>query len=112
MATKTRTAEVADRTAGEVMRTAVETLGDATAEVEHLLGTALAATEAGVRATDAALRQRSDASLGLLEAYSVGLTTGLLLAGANRILVAVSLIPAALVGGVMLERVNRPRPRR
>jgi hypothetical protein len=112
MATRTRTADVADRTAGALVRTAVETLGDVTAEVDDLLGTALAATGAGVRATDAALRQHSDATLGLLGAYSVGLSTGLLLAGANRILIAGSLIPAALVGGIMLERIDRPRPRR
>ena len=106
--TTERPAEEQARTA---VRDAVRTLGDATDEVESRLGTAAEVTTAGVRATSDALRQRSDATLGLLGAFAVGLTTGLLVGGAPRLLTVASLVPAALVGGVILERVDRPRRR-
>ena len=50
---------------------------------------------------------RNATSLTLLGSLSVGMAVGLLLGGAHRLLVFAALIPAALVGGVMLERVDR-----
>ncbi len=107
--TSSTTGRPVDQRAPAAVHDAVQTLSGATGEVEARLGTAAEMTTAGVRAASDALRQRSDATLGLLGAFTVGLTTGLLLGGANRLLTVASLVPGALVGGVILERVDRPR---
>jgi hypothetical protein len=106
-----RTERPVEEQARTAVRGAVRTLADAAGEVESGFGTAAEVTTVGVRATSDALRQRSDATLGLLGAFAVGLTTGLLVGGAPRLLTMASLVPAALVGGVVLERVGRPRYR-
>jgi len=93
----------------ETAREAAGSLADAAGELEGRLAGAAEMTEAGVRAANDSLRERSDTSLGLLGSFSVGLAAGLLLSGANRLLIAVALIPAALVGGILLERRDRPR---
>lgn len=97
------------RSPAHAARETVGSLADAAGELEERLAGAAEMTEAGVRAANDSLRERSDASLGLLGSFSVGLSAGLLLSGANRLLIAVALIPAALVGGILLERKDRPR---
>jgi len=79
-----RLAEAAG-TAGEVMRGAGE----------------------AVREADMTLRGSSDQVLGLLAALSVGLALGFVLSGASRLLIAASLVPAAMVAGVLAERMDR-----
>lgn len=107
MATSTTRSEA--QTSGDgIIREAMRTVGEAGTEVEARLADAAAATEAGVRATNESLRERSDTSLTLLGAFSVGMAAGLLLGGAHRLLVAAALVPAALVGSVLLERMDRP----
>ena len=109
--TKTRdmTSERRADQAREIVRDTVQSLNEATGEVEARLGTAANAAESGVRSTSEALRRRSDATLAMLGAFSIGLTTGFLLGGAHRLMTLASLVPAALIGGVILERVDRPR---
>jgi hypothetical protein len=110
MTTTTRGArKESGRSPAETARDAAGSLADAAGELEERLAGAAEMTEAGVRAANDRLRERSDASLGLLGSFSVGLAAGLLLGGANRLLIAVALIPAALVGGILLERMDRPR---
>ena len=60
-----------------------------------------------VREADLTLRGSSDEVLGLVGAFSVGLALGFVLSGASRFLVAASLIPAGLVAGVLVERMDR-----
>ena len=60
-----------------------------------------------VREADQTLRGSSDQVLGLLAALSVGLALGFVLSGASRLLVAVSLVPAAMVAAVLAERMDR-----
>jgi hypothetical protein len=40
-------------------------------------------------------------------AFSLGMVTGLILAGANRLLVAIALLPAAAMGATLIDRWNR-----
>jgi len=108
MATTKSRRNGADRSATRRAREALDPLAETATRIEGRLADAAGATEAGVRAANDDLRQRSNLSLGLLGAFSVGLTTGLLLAGAHRLAVAASLIPAALISGVILERLDRP----
>lgn len=50
------------------------------------------------------IRTSSDETLRLGTAVSFGLAAGLLIAGANRILVAAAMVPVGMLGLVMLER--------
>lgn len=94
------TAEDRVRELSDAVRSAA---GEAESQLEHVTSTA----EAGLRQANEALRQRSDESLAIVGTFSVGLAVGLLLGGANRFLVAAALVPAALVAGIGLERVDR-----
>ena len=109
MATTTKgTRNEPGRSPADTAREAAGSLAKAAGELEERLAGAAEMTEAGVRAANDSLRERSDASLGLFGSFSIGLAAGLLLGGANRLLIAVALIPAALVGGILLERMDRP----
>ena len=50
------------------------------------------------------VRAGSDETLKVVGAASIGLATGLLLGGANRLLVIAALVPAALVGSEYVQR--------
>lgn len=95
--------------ARDAVRDGLVSLSKATGDVETQLNTAADVAGEGVRVTSDALRRRSDATLALLGAFSVGLTTGFMLGGAHRLLTMVSLVPTALISGVILERLDRPR---
>jgi hypothetical protein len=76
------------------------------------------AGDVGSRLPDAAseatrlVRSGSDETLKLAGAVSIGLTLGLLIGGANRLLVLASLIPAGLIGSTLLERSEQASARR
>ena len=58
---------------------------------------------------DRQLRGSSDEMLTIGATLAFGLATGLLLAGANRGLVAVAMIPVGAIGFRLLSRSERPR---
>ena len=121
MATTTRTrsevAETAVKSNGKSTRfgTARAVMTDAVTEAATVAGSI--ASEASTRLPVAAtttrdafddanrrIRGSSDEVLRMGTAASFAFVAGLLIAGANRILVAVALIPVAMIGIVMLER--------
>lgn len=107
MATSSRTSDDVAGTAEARVRELSDAVRAAAGEAESQLEQLSTTAEAGFRQANAALRQRSDESLAIVGAFSVGLAVGLLLGGANRLLIAVALVPAALIAGVGLERVDR-----
>jgi hypothetical protein len=87
--------------------TILQTVGEASADArEHLTGAAVAAGGA-IEHTNQALRMRSDRTLGLVGAFSVGTAIGLLLGGSSRLLIVLALAPVALVAGTLMERMDR-----
>jgi len=100
-----------ERSADDMVRNLVDSLGEASAEAEARLTIVAGSTEAGVRRANAALRGRSDTTLGVVGAFSLGLAAGLLLSGANRFLTLAALAPAALVASVVLERIDHDQER-
>ncbi len=75
------------------------------------------AGEVGARLPDAAteatrlVRSGSDETLKMAGALSIGFAMGLLVGGANRVLVLAALVPAGLIGSTLMERMdgtNRP----
>jgi len=63
-----------------------------------------ATTRAAFGDANLRIRASSDEMLRLGTAVSFGLAAGLLIAGANRILVAAAMIPVGMMGMAMLER--------
>ena len=64
----------------------------------------MAATRDAFAETNRMVQQGSDQTLKILGAASIGMATGLLVGGANRILVILAMVPAALVGATLVER--------
>ena len=63
-----------------------------------------ASTRAAFDDANLRIRSSSDEMLRLGTALSFGLAAGLLIAGANRILVAAAMVPVGMMGLAMLER--------
>jgi hypothetical protein len=82
-------------------------VNDRLAEAAETAGEVMRGAGEAVREADMTIRGSSDQVLGLLAALSVGLALGFVLSGASRLLVAVSLVPAAMVAGVLAERLDR-----
>jgi hypothetical protein len=104
MATTTR--EPTDSLQAIVNERLTETAGTA-GEVMRGAGEVIRGAGDAAREADLTLRGSSDQVLGLLAALSVGLALGFVLSGASRLFVAASLVPAALVAGVLAERMDR-----
>jgi hypothetical protein len=112
-----------ERSAGATTRTAdtPEQIGEGIAETARSVasGVADAANDVGARLPEVAQSTRdafaeanrmvhggSDQTLKLVGALSVGLAVGLLVGGANRILVILATLPAALIGATLVERME------
>jgi hypothetical protein len=65
------------------------------------------ATQAGAQATTSALQKLPDTTLRSLAASSAGLGAGLYLAGKNRLLVALGVVPAIVVGAAIALRPHK-----
>ena len=117
MATTDRPVESAKRTA----ETTADQAADGIAETARTVaaGVADAANDVGARLPEVAQSTRdalteanrmvhsgSDETLKLVGALSVGLAVGLLVGGANRILVILATVPAALIGATLVERME------
>jgi hypothetical protein len=80
------------------------------AGVSNLVGrlpATVKATQVGVQATTGALQQLPDTTLRSLAASSAGLGAGLYLAGKNRLLVALGIVPAIVVGAAIALRPHK-----
>jgi hypothetical protein len=77
----------------------------------RLLGAA-ATTRAALDDANQRIRTSSDEMLRLGTAVSLGLAVGLLVAGANRIVVAAALVPVGMMGLAMLDRWSGSNPSR
>ncbi len=97
------------------IETARAVMADAVADAAAAAGSI--ATEASTKVPSAAatgraafddanrrIRASSDEMLRIGTAVSFGLAAGLLIAGANRLLVALALVPVGMIGLTMLER--------
>jgi hypothetical protein len=93
---------------GQAARQAAETVagvaGEATARIPEVAhSTRMAITEA-----NRMVHRGSDLTVKLVGALSIGFAVGLLVGGANRVLVLAALVPAALVGATLVERLEDP----
>src|SRR5262245_44791760 len=79
-------------------------VGNAASEAVSRLPEATQATRQAVEDANRAIQSGSDEALVAGTTLSVGLALGLLLGGANRLLVILALIPAAAMGFTLLDR--------
>ena len=83
---------------------------DAANDVAAKLPDAAATTKSAIDEVDRQLKSSSDEMITVGATLSFGLAIGLLIGGANRLLVAAALIPFAATGLTLLRRANdRPR---
>ena len=95
-------AQTARQVAGTVAGAAAGAAGEVGARLPEVAsGTRDAFTEA-----NRMVRSGSDQTLFVACSFSIGLALGLLLGGANRLLVILSLIPAGLIGTTLIERLD------
>jgi hypothetical protein len=91
------------QTARQVAEGVAGAAGEVTARIPEVAQSARGAWEEA----DRMVHRGSDSTLQLVGAASVGFAVGLLVGGAHRLLVILSLIPAALIGATMVERMER-----
>lgn len=91
------------QTARQVAEGVAAAAGDVTARLPEVAETARGAWEEA----DRLVHRGSDSTLQLVGAASVGFAVGLLVGGAHRLLVILSLIPAGLIAATVLERMER-----
>jgi hypothetical protein len=94
------------RRATEQVRQAVDTVAGVASDVTSRLPEAATTTRDALEEANQMMRARSDESLKIVAAASIGLASGLFLGGAPRVLVVAALIPAGLAGTALMERMD------
>ncbi len=90
----------------DTARQVADTVAGVAGEVTARLPEAATTTREAIDEANRMVRSGSDQTLQVVGALSVGFAAGLLIGGANRILVIAALAPAALIGATYIERMN------
>jgi hypothetical protein len=94
----------------DVAAQAREVAGDVAGQVVNRLPAAAASTREAITTATRQMESSSDEMLTAGTMLSLGVALGLLLAGSNRLLVAIALIPAAAMGATLIDRRSRISP--
>ena len=105
------TASTTDEGLGGTARHVAENVAGAAGEVTARIPEVTSATKDAWSEANRMVHAGSDQTLKLVGATSIGFAVGLLVGGANRILVLASLVPAALIGATLIERMDGSAPR-
>lgn len=101
-----------ERTAGETARDIADTVRGATSDAANRLPAAAATTRDAIVDASRTLQSESNERLSAGTLLSFGFALGLLIGGANRLLVLVALVPATAMGVTLLDRNWRLQGRR
>jgi hypothetical protein len=115
MATTDRSTPVvtADEGTGDVARRLIDTVAEVSAGAGKRLAETADSAGGMIGDADRLLRGRSDQTLGVIGALSLGFAGGLLASGSNRLLIGAALTPAVLVASAAWDRLVRDtRPTR
>lgn len=99
-----RDADDAARDVAATTRDVANEVADRASAVASRLPEAAATTRSAVEEAARRMEAGSDEALAVGTSLTVGLALGLLLGGANRVLVALALIPATAMGFTLLDR--------
>ena len=102
-ATAESTNGLPDGTAGGLGQTARQVADNVASAIPE----AAATTREALNEANRVVRSGSDSTLRVAAAIAIGFSLGLLVGGANRLLVILSLLPVALIGTTLAERMNR-----
>jgi len=94
---------------GSTIADAAGTIRSAASDAAERLPEVASATRSALLEVDRQVEAGSDEVLTVGTALSFGMAAGLLLAGANRLLVLSAFVPAALLGLRLLDRTSRAR---
>ena len=104
-----RTDSDGDRDFATATREAASEVADRASSVAARLPEAAATTRVAVEEAASRMEAGSDQMLAVGASLSLGLALGMLVGGANRLLVAVALIPATAMAFTLLDRYGRNR---
>src|SRR4051794_6641742 len=107
-AMSTETADARSRI-GSTVADAADTIRSAASDAADRLPEVAAATRSALVEVDRQVEAGSDELLTVGTALSFGLAAGLLIAGANRLMVLTAFLPAAVLGLRLLDRSSRSR---
>jgi hypothetical protein len=110
MATTTSTTSTTDTDAATAAKGIAADVADRAASAAQRLPEAASATGAQLERANELIRAESDEVLAVGTSLSLGLAMGLLLGGANRLLVILALVPASMMGYTLFDRHNGTRP--
>jgi hypothetical protein len=103
-ATGGRSSNGEDQGVVQTARQVADTVAGAAGEVGARLPEVASSTRDAFTEANRMVRSGSDQTLKVAGSFSIGLAVGLLLGGANRLLVILALIPAGLIGAQLMER--------
>jgi hypothetical protein len=84
---------------------------DLAAQAPAAVNSAMDAAAGAINESALRIQSSSDEVLAIGTALSTGIAIGLILGGANRLLIGASLIPSAAMGFTLLSRYTEVRPR-
>ncbi len=105
-AAERRTAKAQEDGVAQTVRNVADSVAGAAGEVTARVPEVAQSTREAFTEANRLVQGGSDATLRLVGAASIGFAAGLLIGGANRLLVIASLLPAALIGATMVERAD------
>ena len=96
-----------DQGIAQTARNVADSVVGAAGEVTSRIPEVTQSTKDALNEANRMVHRGSDDTLRIIGAASIGFAVGLLVGGANRILVIASLVPAALIGATMVERMDQ-----
>ena len=108
--TNTNTTSTGDDDLATTAKGIAADVADRAAAAAQRLPDAASVTGAQFERANKLIRSESDEVLAVGTSLSLGLALGLLLGGANRLLVILALVPASMMGFTLFDRHNGVRP--
>lgn len=104
-----KSTDAAEQSAADTARDLAETARGVATEAVGRLPDAAASTRDALADAGRTIRSGSDESLSAGTLVSFGFALGMLVGGANRLLVMIALVPAAAMGLTLLDRQSKSR---
>lgn len=105
--TKRTTASTEEQGIAQTARNVADSVAGAAGEVTSRIPEVTQSTKDALTEANRMVHRGSDDTLRIIGSASIGFAVGLLVGGANRVLVIASLVPAALIGATMVERMDQ-----
>lgn len=105
--TRRATTSTDDQGIAQTARNVADSVAGAAGEVTSRIPEVTQSTKDALTEANRMVHRGSDDTLRIIGAASIGFAVGLLVGGANRLLVIASLVPAGVIGATMVERMDQ-----